>query len=412
MGTSYPNRTNARGIWKLSDITKNKITDGTYPGSSEAPSGRALVGGGYSGSYETTIDFIEIGVPGNATDFGDLAIPQTETGCIGSFVRAIWCGGGTTASPNTTDVIDYVHFSTLGNAADFGNLGGAAQRATGVAGNNTRGIVTEGSTDTDQLQFLTPQTLGNATDFGNLSQARVFVAGMTSNTRGLFAGGFSPTLRDTIDFIEIASTGNAVDFGNLTAANRKGMSCSSHIRGVYGGGISPSLNVIQYLTMSSLGNMSDFGDLSGNRTEPASTSDSVRGVWAGGQVPGNTNIIEQVEISTTGNATDFGDLTVARYGAAANSNAHGGLNTFNPRAPELYSPTGKPFPDGGGGVGDLGIFAGGEYNYSNIVEFITISSVGNGVDYGDLDGTRSALSGAGGKTRGFTGPATSRTTRH
>jgi len=155
--------------------------------------------------------------------------------------------------------------------------------------------------------------------------------------------------------------------------------------------------------MSSLGNMSDFGDLSGNRIEPASTSDSVRGVWAGGQVPGNTNIIEQVEISTTGNATDFGDLTAARYSAAANSNAHGGLNTFHPRAPELYSPTGKPFPDGGGGVGDLGIFAGGEYNYSNIVEFITISSVGNGVDYGDLDGTRSALSGAGGKTRGFTG---------
>ena len=31
MGTSYPDRTNARGVWKLSDITKNKITDGTYP---------------------------------------------------------------------------------------------------------------------------------------------------------------------------------------------------------------------------------------------------------------------------------------------------------------------------------------------------------------------------------------------
>ena len=403
MGTSYPNRTNARGIWKLSDITKNKITDGTYPGSSPAPSGRALIGGGFAPGYVATTDFVQIGTAGDATDFGDLSIAKGESGCISSFIRAIWCGGNTAVSPNATNIIDYVHFATLGNAADFGDIGGASIRATGVAGNNTRGVVTEGSSDSDQLQFISPQTLGNATDFGNLSVARVYVAGMTSNTRGLFAGGFSPTLRDTVDFIEIASTGNAVDFGNLTAANRKGMSCSSHIRGVYGGGISPSLNVIQYLTMSSLGNMSDFGDLSGNRTEPASTSDSVRGVWAGGQVPSNTNIIEQVEISTTGDATDFGDLTAARYSAAANSNAHGGLNTFHPRAPELYSITGKPFPDGGGGVGDLGIFAGGEYNYSNIVEFITISSVGNGVDYGDLDGTRSALSGAGGKTRGFTG---------
>ena len=41
-----------------------------------------------------------------------------------------------------------------------------------------------------------------------------------------------------------------------------------------------------------------------------------------------------------------------------NSNAHGGLNAFNPRAPELYSPTGKVLSSGGG-VGDIGIFAGG-----------------------------------------------------
>ena len=26
MGTSYPDRTNATGVWKLSDIYKNKIT--------------------------------------------------------------------------------------------------------------------------------------------------------------------------------------------------------------------------------------------------------------------------------------------------------------------------------------------------------------------------------------------------
>ena len=107
------------------------------------------------------------------------------------------------------------------------------QESRNVVGNNTRGVVTERNPDTDQLQFINPATLNNATDFGNLSQARQFVMQMTSNTRGLFAGGFSPTLRDTIDFIEIASTGNAVDFGNLVTADRKGMSCSSSTKGVY-----------------------------------------------------------------------------------------------------------------------------------------------------------------------------------
>ena len=104
--------------------------------------------------------------------------------------------------------------------------------------------------------------------------------------------------------------------------------------------------------------MVNFGNLSGTRIEPASTSDSVRGIWAGGQDPNALNVIEQVEIATAANATDFGDLSVARYSAAVGSNAHGGLNEFNPRAPELYSPTGKVLPSGGG-VGDIGIFAGG-----------------------------------------------------
>ena len=401
MANSYPRRDQARGIWKINDITKNIKEDGTYPGSSSAPSGRALIGGGFSPSYGKTIDFVQISTTGNATDFGDLSVDQGETGCISNFTRAIWCGGNTSASPNSTNVMDYVSFATLGNAADFGDLGGATSRSTGVVGNNTRGVVTEGSSDTDQLQFINPATLGNATDFGNLSQARQFVAGMTSITRGLFAGGFSPTLRDTIDFIEITSTGDAVDFGNLVTADRKGMACSSHTKGVYGGGLSPT-TVIQSIGIGSLGDMVNFGNLSGVRVEPASTSDSVRGIWAGGQDPSVSNVIEKVEITTAANATDFGDLSLARYSAAANSNAHGGLDAFQPRAPELYSPTGKVV-SGGLGVGDIGLFQGGEYGYTSVIDYIQISSTGNGVKFGDLNASISAIGGTGNSTRFLAG---------
>ena len=46
MATSYPDRTNARGIWKLSDITENIKTEGTWPDITGASGTRALWAGG------------------------------------------------------------------------------------------------------------------------------------------------------------------------------------------------------------------------------------------------------------------------------------------------------------------------------------------------------------------------------
>ena len=42
MGTSYPDRTNATGLWKLSDIYRNINTEGTYPSGAT----KILFGGG------------------------------------------------------------------------------------------------------------------------------------------------------------------------------------------------------------------------------------------------------------------------------------------------------------------------------------------------------------------------------
>ena len=68
MATSYPDRTNARGIWKLSDITRNIKTEGTFPSST-----RILFGGGATPSVVNNIDIITVESTGDATDFGDLA---------------------------------------------------------------------------------------------------------------------------------------------------------------------------------------------------------------------------------------------------------------------------------------------------------------------------------------------------
>ena len=67
MATSYPDRTNARGIWRLSDITRNIKTEGTFPKGGS----RGIWMGGNSPSLDATIDYITFSTSGDATDFGD-----------------------------------------------------------------------------------------------------------------------------------------------------------------------------------------------------------------------------------------------------------------------------------------------------------------------------------------------------
>ena len=85
MGTSYPDKTNARGIWKLSDIYKNINKDGTYPRFKQ----RTCYMGGISPGVSTTIDYFQtVETAGNATDFGDLSVARVKChGGLGSFTR-------------------------------------------------------------------------------------------------------------------------------------------------------------------------------------------------------------------------------------------------------------------------------------------------------------------------------------
>ena len=127
-------------------------------------------------------------------------------------------------------------------------------------------------------------------------------------TRGLFAGGYTPTRVNVIDYITIATTGNATDFGDLTVARYFVAGCASATRGLFGGGVSS--NVIDYVTIATTGNAIDFGDLTVTRSGLAGLASTTRGVFGGDD--SYTTVIDYVTIATTGNATDFGDLTVAR----------------------------------------------------------------------------------------------------
>ena len=154
-------------------------------------------------------------------------------------------------------------------------------------------------------------------------------------------------------------------------------------RGLYFNGSVPGtneINTIEYLTISTQGNATDFGDSTIRSRQGTAFSSSTRGVRGGGVNESSTHkdTIDYVTIASTGNAADFGDLTTAKIG--------------NP--PGIANQT-------------RGFCAGGEKGSPaanvNTIEYVTIASTGNAVDFGDLTYTAQGESGGGSSTRAIVG---------
>ena len=125
----------------------------------------------------------------------------------------------------------------------------------------------------------------------------------------------------------ISTQGDAQDFGDTTQARWSASGCSNATRGMWGGGYTPTMyNIIDFVTIASTGNAQDFRDLTEARGGCGSLASSLRAIWAGGETPAPQEEIDVVTISTTGNATDFGDISAGtRTLPAGCSNGHGGL---------------------------------------------------------------------------------------
>lgn len=210
---------------------------------------------------------------------------------------------------------------------------------------------------------------------------------------GIFAGGLASSNINVIEYIMFSTPYNAFDFGDLTEVKSDLAATSNGIfdRGVTGGGNGPS-NVLEYITISSTGNSSDFGDLTTPCNSLAATSNGTNGlgVFAGGVNPAvnPVNIIDYIAIASAGDASDFGDISTARYGLAATSN----------------------------GTDETGVFIGGTTgSATNVIDYVTISSAGDAVDFGDLLSTTYYLAATsngtddrgviGGGTTGLSGPS-------
>jgi hypothetical protein len=194
------------------------------------------------------------------------------------------------------------------------------------------------------------------------------------NSRAVFGGGqgASGGNLNVMDYVDIATTGNATDFGDLTVGRRHLASASSASRGLFAWGESSSGNtdVIDYITIASAGNATDFGDMSsGAKANCTGASNETRAIFGGGQ----STSYQYVTIATTGNSATFGTSILT----SSQNRGRAGCSSST-RA----------------------IFAGGD-SASNVIEYFTIDTLGNGTDFGDLTQSRGNFAGASNATRGL-----------
>ena len=195
-------------------------------------------------------------------------------------------------------------------------------------------------------------------------------------------------------------------------------------------------NNIDFIEISTLGNSMRFGDLGNFVGLGAAISSTTRGIFAGGTRPaaspfsgGNQNFLEYVTIATTGNGQDFGGVsTLFRYGAGISNStrglicgayqgggASGTLNTIQYLTIATLGDTldfGDMTNNSNNGVQGMGAtssstrgitFGGGTPTTIAEIEFITISTLGNSQTFGNLSSNRYLCQGVSNGTRGVVG---------
>ena len=189
------------------------------------------------------------------------------------------------------------------------------------------------------------------------------------------------TTYNILEYITISSPGDTSDFGDLNSVIRWPGSCDNgtNDRGCFMGGFSYT-NVIDYITVSSAGDATDFGDLlTSGRCQSAGTSNDTneRGVIMSGSdndvVGGECNIIEYITINSLGNSTDFGDCS------------------------DLWN-NGGAFSNGTNERGVLVVGRRWSGHVQNVIEYITINSLGDTTDFGDLTAKAKDLDATSNKT--------------
>ena len=172
------------------------------------------------------------------------------------------------------------------------------------------------------------------------------------------------------------------DLGNSTYSDNHGGSRGFHNGGRKSPGYQYSDQIDAY-DITTTGSVFDFGDMtsgSANGYEQGAFSSHIRGCAFGGRGPGShIDSIEYITMATEGNSADFGNLT-----------------SDNPTQPAGLSSRTR-------GVRCGGIKAAASPSTSfgvNVMDYVTIASTGNAVDYGDMSNGQAGNQCSASPTRG------------
>ena len=271
----------------------------------------------------------------------------------------------------------------------------ATEVSSQIAG---RGVF--GSNNSAAMDYIQIQTRGNAVDFGDALDSSYEGSSGASNTRGVNSMGYTnPGTVDTIQYITIATQGNAVDFGNNTAAARRTVGHSNQTRALFSGSQEPSWNSGQtdIITIASTGNATDFGDTSNSGASGRGAGSATRALYIGGRyVPGqgDANIVEYVTIQSTGTWRDFGDLVEGGPYGGSGSNATRAVYTCDNKKIDFatiatlgnwqsFGELENDHANKSEGAADSTRCVFGNGGNTNVLEYITIHTTGNAVDFGD-----------------------------
>ncbi len=209
---------------------------------SNGTTGKAVIAGGYTGSYSNTMGSISIGTPGNYSNEGTLTTGKYTCGSAsnGTDDRGLWMSGahrsGGGASGAWTETIDYRTISSTGSASLFGNLdedriGTSAlsndtnDRAVMIGGQPASYTAAKGAYN----QYVTITSTGNAASFGNSYNCGRQTPNTFSNgtgERGVIAGGYFYTdpqiMVSQCDYITINSLGDSTSWGDIGYVNAIG----------------------------------------------------------------------------------------------------------------------------------------------------------------------------------------------
>ena len=160
---------------------------------------------------------------------------------------------------------------------------------------------------------------------------------------------------NTIGWTEIEAS--SPELGGGTGSNENALGA----RAISGGGFL-GIRTIEFVTVSTFGDSQDFGDLTsaGGIHGKQAVATETRMLFSGGYI---INAIEFITVASTGDAIDFGDLTIRLYGATGVNDTIRGIFCGGAST--------TPFVPSHGGV-------------TNVIQYVTIATEADAVDFGDL----------------------------